>query len=407
MPTKRNSQAAQGGNTAMVIAMLVVLMVLAGVAVALVLKKPPGAEAGGGSGPTVEAFFDFTPAPASIFIDGERRAFTPGDPINLTVGDHLLEVATPGYLVIETPITIKSGADNRFEFELIAEAGVLTVTSPVPAKVEIDGEPVGETPVVEVELEPGSHSLTADAGKEFEPIERVIEIEGARQRQKVELEFSRSWAWVTVNSNPQGLRVLDASNKLIGLTGQPIKAYGRAAPYNWTIDGEEKFQDIAVPIRVRAGVDVTLGPFAREERYVKLRLETDPPGAPIAINGIPLDQVTPVIYEVPANREIKVAFISDKFEPWSQVISSGLRSGGELKIFAELTPLNSELNVRTVPRGAEVYFDGQLLGMTPLVAELPVGKQSLTIKRLGYKTKSVEAELRSNASNTIEVILER
>ncbi len=48
-------------------------------------------------------------------------------------------------------------------------------------------------------------------------------------------------------------------------------------------------------------------------------------------------------------------------------------------------PLPLQVEVRTVPSGAEVRYGGTVLGITPCVVRLPEGKREIELRRAGYR----------------------
>ena len=55
-----------------------------------------------------------------------------------------------------------------------------------------------------------------------------------------------------------------------------------------------------------------------------------------------------------------------------------------------LTPKGVEVEVRTEPAGAEVFIDGRRVGTSPCKFSLAVGKHKVTVRKKGYKEKTVE-----------------
>lgn len=53
-------------------------------------------------------------------------------------------------------------------------------------------------------------------------------------------------------------------------------------------------------------------------------------------------------------------------------------------------------NIRSVPSGADVYFDGEKIGATPYTGELPLGKHELKLVREGFFDNVMPLDMRTN-----------
>ncbi len=379
-----------------------------GVAVAVLLLSVGVAvlfwEAPSGEVRTYPVMIEIEPTPLAFFLDGQRFPYRLGEAVALAQGDYLLEVAAPGFEKLETAISVSPTEENFFSLELVPAQGVVGVSSEVPAAVWLDGAPVGRTPLLAVEREPGTYRLRADAGSDFLPIEREVAIEGRRKRQSISLDFQRSWAWVVVPADRR-LRVIDGSGELVGMTGEPIKVYQRARPYQWTVSGGDAFQPVVLNLSVQAGVDQRLPPVVLEPRFATLEVLSDPPGLPILINRRLIGFSTPHRLEVPSGRALAVSLGDPRFEPWAQEVT--LEPGQRLSVTAAPARRRASVQVASAPQGAEVYYSGVLLGLTPLTVELPVGEVEIQLRRLGYRDHSHRFEVKPGVTSAVSVELTR
>lgn len=120
-----------------------------------------------GPPPTGTLVVNTTPSGVSVAIDGQQRGSTPLT-VDLTPGNHVLEVATGGQLRT-IPVTITDGGQVAQFIELsdvtpASVVGQLHVrTDPVGASVVVDGQPRGVSPLTLVDLTPGVHTVTLEA----------------------------------------------------------------------------------------------------------------------------------------------------------------------------------------------------------------------------------------------------
>jgi PEGA domain-containing protein len=108
---------------------------------------------------------DTNPQGAVIFIDGQQRGQTPAQ-LSLTPGPHTLVLQGDG----ETrtlPVTIAAGttASQYIELPKVKEptGQVQVSTEPSGARVSVDGQPRGTTPLIISDLTPGEHVVTLES----------------------------------------------------------------------------------------------------------------------------------------------------------------------------------------------------------------------------------------------------
>ena len=106
---------------------------------------------------------------------GERYLVRPGD-LNV-------QAEAKGYYPIDTRLTILSDADQRFALAFEKLPGHLRLTTGgIPAEVEIDGEPVGTTPLTVSSLSAGEHLVSIRADW-YRPLQTTVDILGLDQSQ--------------------------------------------------------------------------------------------------------------------------------------------------------------------------------------------------------------------------------
>jgi len=124
-----------------------------------------------------ELFIQSRPAAARVSIDGEERGLTPFTTA-LTPGAHILEIRVGRSEPRVLPVQIRAGVQNGIYVELqsVSTVGGLDVrTNPPNARVTVDGQFRGTSPVVLRDLPPGEHDV-------------LIEGSGQQVRQSVRIE---------------------------------------------------------------------------------------------------------------------------------------------------------------------------------------------------------------------------
>lgn len=118
-----------------------------------------------------------TPPGVPVVIDGEARGVTPVS-VSLRAGDHVLELRGSGEPRI-IPLTVPAGSQISQYVELpalVVKPGQLQVrTQPAGARVTIDGEPRGVSPITVADLAPGEHDVLLESA--IGSVRQTIQIE--------------------------------------------------------------------------------------------------------------------------------------------------------------------------------------------------------------------------------------
>ncbi len=137
-----------------------------------------------------------------------------------------------------------------------------------------------------------------------------------------------------------------------------------------------------------------------------LRVETDPPGAAVYIDGesagpspVALARVRPGVHMVRVARE--------GYAPAGLTLE--VRNGEPLlPLRFVMEPLMAKLRVRSEPEGALVRLDGQPVGTTPLESlDLAPGRHAVRLERRGYTPATTEVEGRWGQLADVSLRLER
>jgi hypothetical protein len=159
------------------------------------------------------------PAGVEVFVDGEPRGVTPFKG-TLTPGPHIVELrgrGTPRVL----PITVTAGT-TLSQFVELAEAsapvtGQLDVRSDPPgARITINGQPVGTTPMVVSNLAAGSHTVLLE--REGASVEHTVTIEPGTTAALVApvTPAGPTSGWIAVTA-PYAMQIFE-EGRLIGST---------------------------------------------------------------------------------------------------------------------------------------------------------------------------------------------
>jgi TonB family protein len=137
-----------------------------------------------------------------------------------------------------------------------------------------------------------------------------------------------------------------------------------------------------------------------------LRIETDPPGAAVSLDGVGAGQSPVALTSVrPGVHMVRVS--RDGFAPAGLTLE--VRNGEPLlPLRFVMEPLNAKLRVRSEPAQAIVRVDGKAVGTTPLESlDLAPGHHQVRLERRGYVATSQAVEGRGGQTVEVSVRLER
>jgi hypothetical protein len=155
------------------------------------------------------------PAGGDVIVDGERRGVTPLT-LSLTPGPHALQL-TRADISRSISVTIKAGAETTHYVDLdprpVAEAGQLVVSSdPSGARVTIDGQARGVTPLTLQDMAAGQHTVIVQGASG--PVQRSVVVQrGQSASLMVSMTGQAAFGWVSISS-PLVLQVLEDDRKL-------------------------------------------------------------------------------------------------------------------------------------------------------------------------------------------------
>lgn len=225
------------------------------------------------------------PEGARVFVNGEEKGVTPLYVRDLEEGRHEIILYLSGFGAYRHVVEGKGG---RIFVDLESEKGlgigfVSVTTVPPDARIEVDGERIGLSPL-EVPLEAGRHTvhLSKSGYKEADVIVDVAP-EG---RHAVDARLEPKEGALLVISSPTGAKVL-LDGRSVGEVWEPLRIED-VAPGSHTVRVEkEGYRPWEKPeVRVRSAETTTvLAALLPERDYSWVRLYSEPPGARAWMDG--------------------------------------------------------------------------------------------------------------------------
>ncbi|HSH70943.1 MAG TPA: PEGA domain-containing protein [Deferrisomatales bacterium] len=225
------------------------------------------------------------PEGAQVFVDGEARGTTPVTIRDLDEGSHEVILYLVDHGAFRQTV---EGRGGRIFVDLESEkslgVGFVSVrTDPPDARIEVDGQRVGLSPL-EVPLEAGSHAVRVSKPG-FKDAETRVEV-GPEESHAVHLRLEPREGALLVISSPVGAEVL-VDGDGVGGAWEPLRVEDVAPGTHSVRVQKEGFRPwVKDDVQVRSAETTTVLAALQPERdYTWVRLYTAPPGARVWLDG--------------------------------------------------------------------------------------------------------------------------
>lgn len=285
------------GNGIRGAALVCALALLAGCAAPRQPAAPPAPSGGQAVSPGILRISS-TPAGARIIVDDEPTNFRTPTAFPLPTGSHDVMLSLAAHRNWAGSVRIEAGVTTQVDAALAAlGAGSLGVASTPPgAAIFVDGEPAGlTTPATLPALPVGTHTVQLRlAGHETWSEAVVVRQDRHFPFQALLVPLRGACGTINVRSRPpQALVALDGVRAGKVTPTQLDEVPAGSHVLELTLAG---YRPWSGPVAVEEGrcrdVLVTMRRLPAQE-VGHARIETDPPGAAITLDGVPLRQASP------------------------------------------------------------------------------------------------------------------
>jgi hypothetical protein len=221
---------------------------------------------------------------ASVYIDDAEVGQTPIENLEIMPGLRKLEIRAGKYQDFLTDVDVKGcGEAQDYNFALIPGWSEVTLSSiPQGAKVEINGESRGKTPL-RIELASGMYTLKISADL-YKPWEQDLFIKPNEPKEIHDIRLQPADGKLEVKTNPSGANVI-IGEKFMGLTPLTVDlSPDKEHVVQFSKAGYEKAsRKVRVPVAESEQIIVNLRP-----REGIINLSVEPADAEVLANGTSL-----------------------------------------------------------------------------------------------------------------------
>jgi formylglycine-generating enzyme required for sulfatase activity len=334
--------------------------------------------------------------PATLSIKGLAVPF--GERFLVRPGEYRVEAHAEGYRPLSTTITVDERNSQSVVLGMQPLPGRLTIFSEPPgAAVAINGEPAGATPLDDLAVASGEHTVVLQHPRYF-PAERAVRITGRGVRQQLDLALEPAWAEVSVSSTPPGARII-VDGEALGTTPGSVEVVQGTRQLELALEG---FQRASRELRVIAGEPQDLGNIALRAAGGMLSLETEPGGASVVLDG-EFRGHTPLALELEPGREHKLDVFKPGYQRFNDTVALESTRDGSRRI--TLQPLLGEVRFNLSPADALLSIDGRPVGKGSRTLSLTAVPHNVEVSLAGHATVRREVTPRPGLPQQLNVSL--
>jgi len=271
--------------------------------------------------------------------------------------------------------------------EVTAKEGELEVRSePSGAKVFLDGNEMGETPIVLSDIWSGQYTVRV-VKDGYASHEEQVEIKGSdrkaitvplRRVVEIPVELKAKAGELAIQTDPSGASIY-VDGRSVGVSPYEGKAL---PPGTFRVrlakEGYESWEkEVAVEIAKRVEILAYLKPIDGS-----LEILSEPSGAKVSMNGKEIGETPLTVSRVQPGEHV-IRIVKEEYASYEERMNV---KGTNRTIRASLQRMTGELLVSTEPEDSSIYIDGKAVGTSPFEGKtLSPGKHKVKIVKEGYE----------------------
>ncbi len=348
------------------------------------------------------------PQPEEVSIGGSLLAPRFGGHFLLRPGKYTLIATKDCYADMKKAFEVGAEKNQTVQFEMEKLPGRISVQAypegqaGVPltgARLIIDGQEVGATPILNLAVKAGRRVLEIQADN-YQDVKTEEQIIGCPEKQTFEYTLIPGWSDVFISSIPEGAAV-SIDGKPAGNT--PIKVELPEGTYRLKISAEGfkpwQKQLAVVPNQPQSIKDVQLQPADGT-----LALQTTPSGANVTIDR-KFAGKTPLTISLQADVQHEVQISKAGYENLARTVQ--VATGKKKTLAIQLKPEFGVIQFVVEPPDAQLFVDGKNQGPVPAKLNLLAIGHQLELKKPGYETFRTRITPRPGFPQIVNITLKR
>ena len=326
------------------------------------------------------------PQPDQIAISGSLIAPRFGGHYLLRPGRYTLHATKECYFAVEQPFEVGTDKSQALRFQMERLPGRLSLqahNSGEPAvvlagaRILIDGQEVGITPISNLEAKAGRRVLEIQMDH-YQDIKTEVQVAGCPEEQSFDFALVPGWSDVVISSIPEGA-VVSVDGKPAGNT--PLKFELQEGNYLLQIHAEG-FKTWETRLAVAPNQPQSIKDIRLQAADGTLALQTQPSGANVTI-GQKFVGKTPLKVQLSANTPHEIRISKAGYENVSRPVQVSAAKVKALDV--DLKPIMGVIRFTVEPADAQLVLDGKNQGKVPQELKLVAVSHQLEIIKKGYK----------------------
>ena len=343
-------------------------------------------------------FIEVDPFSAEIQIEG-GLSFRLGQRYLIREGVYAATFSNPGYHDLTSNLFVTEEQSQTHPIQMQRLPGLVTieVLGIEGARVQVDGVDIGQTPLIDTPIEAGEHELLISADRYISASDKII-VEGREIKERFEFGLDPAWATVSLISQPSGAQVLVDGN-LVGVTPLNADILQGEREFTVKLGGHKAWQN---NYEIVAGEDIAITSIELEPADGLIFIRSNPSDASVTIGETFVGQ-TPLEVAIAPSQRHQITLFKAGYNPVSRSIETS--PDEEASLTLELEPIVANVRVAAQPQDAELFVNGEYVGLANQTLELMAVSQQIEIRRDGYVPYTTEFTSRPGFDQEIRVSL--
>ena len=362
------------------------------------------------------------PANATIFLNGNKVGSTPETIENLKLGFHQVEVIMDGYEKWSSSVEVTAEKQSTVTALLQKVSGSVNIKStPLNAKIYVNGEEVGTTPATLSSIPIGTHEIEVKISG-HEDWKKTVNIKKDKEI-SLNAVLQMNIGSINIESYPENAKI-NLDGKEVGIAPKQLTdVIVGTHDVEVLLDGYDTWKKtikvkaekeisltadlkkIADTIEIKVDKESTIAASLQKETG-SISITSTPSNSQIYLDGADAGTTPATLGSIPiGTHEIEIR--TDGHDWWKKSII--IKEDKEISLNAVLHLNVGSINIESYPENAKINLDGKEVGIAPKrLTDVIVGAHDVEVLLDGYdtwkKTIKVKAEKEISLTADLEKI---
>ncbi len=296
---------------------------------------------------------DVSPTPESLSVSGLFPSIKIGKRFLILPGRYTVTAMKTGYRKLQVEIT-PSKHKRSFTFSLAPLPGIvdLTTSPEAGASIMLDGKHLGPTPIREMEIEAGNHTILV-IKERYRKAKQDIVVEGKGLHQYFDFRLEPAWGTIHLTSRPPGAEILVDGQETGQKTPASLELSEGIRRLTLRLSGFLPWQK---DVRVQSGLEIKPETAILQRPPALIQLKSIPKGAIVTVDGV-FRGKAPLRLRLSSNRSHKITATALGHKSVTKKIRP--EAGSTTDLTLRLTPQFCTVFISS-PANTALFIDGMI-----------------------------------------------